>query len=71
MDGFRQASCVARHHSDTYSPVFWPATFLSLCESQLGHEILRSVNTRGASAYFERRFKALVPLVRPVRMPDP
>jgi trimeric autotransporter adhesin len=38
MDGFRQASCVARHRSDIYSHIFSPATFLSLCDSLRRHE---------------------------------
>jgi hypothetical protein len=32
MDGFRQASCVARRLSDTCSPIFTLATFLSRCK---------------------------------------
>jgi len=38
MDGFRQASCVARHLSDIYSPIFSPATSLFLCDSLWRHE---------------------------------
>ena len=47
MDGFLQASCVARRLSDIYSPIFSPATFLSLCDSLRRHESRRSVATCG------------------------
>ena len=40
MDGFRQASCVARHRWDIYSPIFSPATFLSLCDILWRHDSL-------------------------------
>ena len=38
MDGFLPASSVTRRLSDIYSPIFLPASFLSLCESLLGRE---------------------------------
>ena len=38
MDWFLPPSCGTRRLSDIYSPIFWPATFLSLCKPLWRHE---------------------------------
>ncbi len=44
MDGFQQASCVARHLSDIYSPIFWLVIFSFLCNIQWKRESLPEID---------------------------
>src|SRR6266550_3493646 len=61
MDGLLQPSCVTPRLSDIYSPIFSPATFLSLCES------LRGVNPKRSRAPSPRdEYLALKPRSPPM-----